>query len=82
MKTFGGWGKEIENVSFNCKTAFISFKLQMNMGPQAGKEEICNVCRGSVVFEPMSTWGFDEFQGDIKRLEGWSGDPLAMRKVS
>lgn len=49
MKTFGGWGKKTEKISFKCKTELRSFKLQMSSGPPAGKKEMCDVCRGSVV---------------------------------
>lgn len=39
MKAFGGQGKKIAKVSFNCQTEFIHFKSRMSPGPQAGIKE-------------------------------------------
>lgn len=39
LETSGHQGKEIEKGSFDGKTEFISFKLQMRSGPLAGKKE-------------------------------------------
>lgn len=46
---FWGSGEENGKVSFSCKIEFISFKLQVSLGSQAGKKGNCDVCRGSVV---------------------------------
>lgn len=39
MKAFGGQGKKIAKVSFNCQTEFIHFKCRLSPGPQAGVKE-------------------------------------------
>lgn len=82
MKTFGGWGKETEKLSLNCKRTFISFRFQKSLGPQTGQKEICDVCRGSVVclnlgMRSTGVWGGS---GGHKEIGGVERSPKGMGK--